>query len=96
MDMTLITNKNPYRSRRHLLLQLGSLEHSVNRLISGKGRHRHEFNLMPEVLQKAFIQYLGITHVLHTKYAAFLYENDRLELPEPHQSHKEEFLKAAI
>jgi hypothetical protein len=39
--MTLITNKNPYRSRRHLLLQLGSLEHSVNRLISGKGRHRH-------------------------------------------------------
>ena len=41
MDMTLITNKNPYRSRRHLLLQFGSLEHSVNRLISGKGRHRH-------------------------------------------------------
>ena len=96
MDMTLNANKKPYRSRRHLLLQLGSLEHSVNRLISGKGRHRHEFNLMPRSLQKAFIQYLGITHVLHTKYAAFQYENDRLELPEPYQSHKEEFLKAAI
>jgi len=94
MGMKLFATQSRYRSRRHLLLQLGSLEHSVDRLISGKGRHRNEFKQMPEALQKAFIQYLGITHVLHTKYAAFLYDNDRLELPEPHQSHMEEFTRA--
>ena len=96
MDMTFFTTLNQRRSRRHLLLQLGSLEHSVNRLISSQGRHRREFELMPRSLQKAFLQYLGCTHVLHIKYAAFLYDNEHLELPEPYQSYKEEFVNGLV
>ena len=96
MDMTFIATPNQRRSRRHLLLQLGSLEHSVNRLISSQGRHRREFELMPRSLQKAFLQYLGCTHVLHTKYASFLYDNEHLELPEPYQSYKEEFVTGLV
>jgi len=51
---------------------------------------------MPRSLQKAFLQYLGCTHVLHIKYASFLYDNEHLELPEPYQSYKEEFVNGLV
>ena len=50
MDMTFFTTQKQRRSRRHLILQLGSLEHSVNRLISSLGQYRMHPSALPRLI----------------------------------------------
>jgi len=65
-----------------MLDQLETLQHSVGMFVENRGKNRNQFPKMSPSLQDDFVKLHSFLRVVKSKYEAFLYETDGVELPE--------------
>ena len=82
---------NTFRERKPLAWQLGAVVSASENLIANKGKHRGDFEKMPETLQNDFIKMMGLVYKVKAGYDSWLLQ----EKPDCLPRHLEKYSQTA-